>query len=67
VRPERDVPVELAVAATRGLPVLALVPSAVPVDGLARELLAACRATVLRYSRVEPHRVLHMRLVAGVR
>jgi hypothetical protein len=64
VRPGLDVPVELAVAATRGLPVLALVPSAVTLDGLASELLAQCRATVLRYARVEPHRVLHAGLLA---
>jgi hypothetical protein len=64
VRPGSDIPVELAVAATRGVPVLALVPAGVALDGLARELLAQCRATVLRYVRVEPHRVLHAGLLA---
>jgi hypothetical protein len=65
VRPGRDVPVELAVAATRGVAVLALVPEGVPLDGLARELLDDCGATVVRYARVEPHRVLHAGLVAA--
>jgi hypothetical protein len=64
VSPARDVPMELAVAATRGVPVLALVPSAVALDGLAQDLLGQCRATVLRYARVEPHRVLHAGLLA---
>ena len=64
VRPDRDLPVELAVAATRGVPVLALVPEGVVLDGMALELLRDCGASILRYARVEPHRVLHSRLVA---
>ena len=67
VRPDRDVPVELAVAATRGIQVLALVPAAARLDGLAQELLDDCRATVLRYARVEPHRVLHAGLLGVLR
>ena len=67
VRPDRDVPVELAVAATRGIQVLALVPAEARLDGLAQELLADCRATVLRYARVEPHRVLHAGLLGVLR
>jgi hypothetical protein len=63
VRPEVDLPVELAVAATRGIAVLALVPDEVPVDGLAAQLLEDSRATVVRYRRVDPHRALHERLL----
>jgi hypothetical protein len=64
VRPAQDLPAELAVAATRGLPVVALVPAGVAVEGLAAELLADCGASVVRYAAVEPHRALHARLVA---
>jgi hypothetical protein len=64
VRPAADLPAELAVAATRGIAVVALLPEGVPVDGLAGELLADCGATVVRYAGVEPHRALHARLLA---
>ena len=63
VRPDRDLPADLAIAATRGVPVLVLVPEGVPVEGLARELLDDCDATLVRYSRTEPHRALHARLL----
>ena len=63
VRPEHDLPADLAVAATRGVPVLVLVPEGVPVEGLARELLDDCDATLVRYSRTEPHRALHARML----
>jgi hypothetical protein len=62
VRPERDIPVEVAIAATRGIPVIALVPSGVPVIGAAASVLADAAATILRYDRAEPHQVLHARL-----
>ncbi len=65
VNPRVDLPVQAALAATRGLDVLVLVPADVPIDGLAGELLADCGATVLRYDGVEPHRVLHARLLVG--
>ena len=58
VRPDRDVPVEVAIAATRGVPVVALVPAAAPLDGCTAELLDGCGATILRYDRVEPHHAL---------
>ena len=62
VSPERDIPVEVALAATRGVPVIALVPAGVPISGAAAAVLADCRATVLRYDGAEPHQVLHARL-----
>jgi len=64
IRPDRDLPADLAVAATRGIPVVVLLPEGVPVSGLARELLDDCGARVVRYERVEPHRALHARLLA---
>ena len=64
INPAVDLPVQVAVAATRGLEVLVLVPEGVPIDGLAADLLGRCRATVLRYDRVEPHRALHARLTS---
>jgi hypothetical protein len=63
VNPADDVPVEIALAATRGVEVLVLIPEGVPLDGMTAALLADCRATVLRYDGVEPHRVLHRRLL----
>jgi hypothetical protein len=62
VRPDHDIPVEVAIAATRGIPVIALVPSGVPLDGHAALVLDDADATILRYDRVEPHHVLHARL-----
>lgn len=62
VRPERDIPVEVALAATRGVPVVALVPAGVPIEGTAAAVLAECDATVLRYDRAEPHQILHAAL-----
>jgi hypothetical protein len=62
VRPERDLPVEVALAATRGVPVIALVPAGVPVIGAAAAVLADCGATILRYDRAEPHQILHAAL-----
>ena len=62
VNPAADVPIEIALAATRGVAVIVLVPKGVPIEGYTAGLLADCRATVLRYDRVEPHRVLHARL-----
>lgn len=62
VRPDRDIPVEVALAATRGVPVVALVPEGVPLEGPAGLLLADCDATIVRYDRAEPHQVLHAAL-----
>ena len=62
VCPDRDVPVEVAIAATRGIPVLALVPAAATLDGYTAQLLEECGATILRYDRAEPHQVLLARL-----
>jgi hypothetical protein len=62
VRPDRDIPVEAAIAATRGIAVVALVPADAPIDGCAGQLLVECGATVIRYARAEPHQVLHARL-----
>jgi hypothetical protein len=62
ISPERDIPVEVAIAATRRTPVLALVPADARLDGWAAELLGECGATVLRYGRAEPHQVLHAAL-----
>ena len=63
VNPFADLPVQVALAATRGLDVIVLAPAGVPIEGLAAELLGRCRTTVLRYDGVEPHRVLHARLL----
>ena len=62
VRPDRDIPVEVAIAATRRIPVLALVPSDAPIEGCAAKLILECGATIMRYHRAEPHQVLHARL-----
>lgn len=62
VRPDRDIPVEVALAATRGVPVVALVPQGVPVIGTAAAVLDDAGATILRYDRAEPHHILHARL-----
>ena len=64
VRPEHDIPVEVALAATRGIPVVALVPVGVPLIGAAAGVLTDARATILRYDRAEPHHILHARLAA---
>jgi hypothetical protein len=64
VCPADDLPVQVALAATRGVPVLVMVPADVEVDGIAGDLLAGCDATFLRYDGVEPHRVLHATLRA---
>jgi hypothetical protein len=64
VNPRVDLPVQVALAATRGIDVIVLAPEGVAIDGLAADLLARCRsATVLRYDGVEPHRVLHARML----
>ena len=62
VRPDHDIPVEVALAATRGVPVVALVPVGVPLAGPAAALLDDAGATILRYERAEPHHILHARL-----
>lgn len=62
IRPDRDVPVEVAIATTRRTPVLALVPADAKIEGWAAELLAESGASVLRYARAEPHHVLHAAL-----
>ena len=59
VCPDRDLPVEVALAATRGIAVLALIPEGAPVTGCTAQLLADAGATILRYDRTEPHQVLH--------
>ena len=64
VNPFADVPIEVALAATRGVPVVALVPEAVVIESFTAALLADCDAQVLRYDGVEPHRVLHARFRA---
>lgn len=63
VNPAVDLPVQVALAATRGVDVLVLAPAGVLIEGLAADMLARCSATVLRYDGVEPHRVLHARLL----
>ena len=63
VNPAVDLPVQVALAATRGTEVLVLAPAGVLIEGLAADMLARCRATVLRYDGVEPHRVLHARML----
>ena len=63
VSPSHDIPIEVALAATRDVEVLVLVPDGVPISGMAASLLRDCGATVLRYDGVEPHRVLHRRLL----
>ena len=63
VNPQADLPVQVALAATRGLQVIVLAPDGVVIDGLAADLLARCSTTVLRYDGVEPHRVLHARML----
>ena len=62
VRPDEDLPVEVAIAATRGTPVLALVPADAVVAGLTAQLLDESGAQIIRYARAEPHQVLHARL-----
>lgn len=62
VRPDRDIPVEVALAATRRVGVLALIPAAARLEGTAAQLLAECGAEIVRYERAEPHQVLHARL-----
>jgi hypothetical protein len=62
INPDRDIPVEVAIAATRRTPVVALVPTDAPLEGWAADLLADCGASVLRYGRAEPHQVLHATL-----
>lgn len=64
VRPDHDIPVEVAIATTRRIPVLALLPADVPLEGSAARLLADCDATLLRYERAEPHQALHRWLAA---
>ena len=65
INPALDLPVQVALAATRGLDVLVLAPEGVPIGGMAADLLARCTTTLLRYDRVEPHRVLHARLTSA--
>jgi len=62
VRPDRDIPVEVAIAATRGIPVIALVPAEAVLAGCTAQLLDECGATILPYERAEPHQMLHARL-----
>ena len=62
VNPAEDLPIEVALAATRGVQVVVTVPAGVPLEGIAAALLDDCDATVLRYDGVEPHRVLHEQL-----
>jgi len=62
VCPSADLPVQVALAATRGIPVLVLAPRGVRIDGLAGEMLALCDAEIVRYEGVEPHRALHQHL-----
>ena len=62
VNPDEDIPIEVAIAATRRVPVLALVPAGAPIVGCAAQLLNDSNATVVRYLRAEPHQVLHARL-----
>ena len=65
INPSADLPVQVALAATRGLQVIVLAPEGVPIEGLAADLLGRCTTTVLRYDGVEPHRVLHARLLGA--
>ena len=63
VSPSDDLPVEVAIAATRGVEVMVLAPEGVEIDGMAADMLGLCDVTVIRYDGVEPHRALHARLL----
>ena len=65
VRPS-ELPVEVALAAVRGLPVVAIVPHGVALDGLAGEVLAEAGARIVRYAGSEPHRLLHGGLARAI-
>lgn len=53
-----DVPVEVALAAVRGIPVLAFVPAAVDLAVRAAQLLAGANAKICRYASVSPETLL---------
>ena len=63
VCPHHDLPVEVAIASARRIPVLALVPADAPIDEWAADLLDGCGATIIRYERAEPHQALDARLM----
>ena len=54
-----DLPVEVALAAVRGIPVVAVLPEGAEPDGLAAEVLESADAHQVRYSGGEPRRLLH--------
>ena len=58
VRPRADLPVEVALAAVRGTPVIALVPEDATIEGMAADVLGDCRGRVVRYEKA-PHQALH--------
>jgi hypothetical protein len=62
VWPDHDLPVEVAIASARSIPVLALVPADVIVHAWVDDLLCGCGATIIRYERAEPHQALDARL-----
>jgi hypothetical protein len=53
-----DLPVEIALAAVRGIPVIAVLPEGAEPDGLAAEVLESADAQRVRYSGVEPQHLL---------
>jgi hypothetical protein len=61
IRPDRDLPAEVALAALHGVPVVALMPAAVRIEGLAAELLAGAR--IVRYDGRPSHQALHRALL----
>lgn len=65
ISPDRDIPIEVALAGTRGVRVVILMPEGVPLSPMASALLEDCGAEILRYDGVEPHRVLHRELLTG--
>lgn len=63
VCPDHDLPVEVAIASARQIPVLALVPTDATIDAWVADLLDGCGATIIRYARAEPHQALDARLM----
>ena len=53
-----DLPVEIALAAVRGIPVIAVLPEGAEPDGLAAEVLESAGARCVRYAGVEPQHLL---------
>ena len=62
VCPDHDLPVEVAIASARQIPVLALIPAEATIDAWAADLLDECGSSISRYARAEPHQALDARL-----